>query len=202
MLYKRRHDNEENTLLNYKSKWFWQVMLIKPFSNLLLLCSGCVGRTNEGSTKRLLAFDFHPGSIGLCYWRLQARLRGKMIQQDQFYMWFALSFPGKSSTFLELIFRLIIYLVPVTRTPSSLFSGLYLALREKWLRDSPQHILLSILGASQRWKERQDCAVHWTSWFLMGYCVFCLFHLPKHELWFSCISPDPNVSDHPYGNVQ
>lgn len=67
MLYKTRHDNEENTLLSYKCKWFWQLMLIKPFSNLLLPCLGCVGKTNEESTKRLLAFDFHPGGVGLCY---------------------------------------------------------------------------------------------------------------------------------------
>lgn len=44
-------------------------------------------------------------------------------------MWLALSFPGKSLTFLEVILRLIIYLVPMTRAPSSLFSGLYLGLR-------------------------------------------------------------------------
>lgn len=44
-------------------------------------------------------------------------------------MWLALSFPGKSLTFLEFILRLIIYLVPMTRAPSSLFSGLYLGLR-------------------------------------------------------------------------
>lgn len=71
-------------------------------------------------------------------------------------MWFALSFPGKSLAFLELIFRLIIYFVPMTRTLSNLFSGLYLALREKGQGGGPQHILPSILGASQRWKKRNN----------------------------------------------
>lgn len=44
----------------------------------------------------------------------------------------------------------------MTRTLSSLFPGLYTALREKQLGNSPQHILPSILGASQKWKERPN----------------------------------------------
>lgn len=93
-------------------------------------------------------------------------------------MWFALSFPGKSFTFLELIVRLIIDLVPMTRTPSSLFSVLYPALREKWPGDSSHYILPSILGASQRWKERPTTVqLTETARFHVGYCILCLFHL-------------------------
>lgn len=45
MLYETKNDDEENTLLGYKCRWFWQLMLIKPFLGLLLLpCSGSTGQ--------------------------------------------------------------------------------------------------------------------------------------------------------------
>lgn len=95
------------------------------------------------------------------------------------------------------------YFIPKTRIPSNIFTGPYLALRVEWQGHRPQHILLSILGAAQRWKERPN-PVRFTQqqpdfvWFIASSaCSIC----PQHELCFSsCISPDPNVLDHSYGN--
>ena len=163
ILYETKNDNEENALLDYKCRCFWQLMLIKPFSGLLLLpFSGSPGQDKQRETScvQRCSGPLTCASEGFQLRRIPGLLRRIGWEEH----WFSRSnldvvcivTSRQIARLSELKFRLQMYFVPGTKICSNIFTGLYIALRAEWQGDSPQHILLSVRGAEQRGKKRPN----------------------------------------------